>query len=61
MKALIPPMPDIPEMEPVRFEERDGGLWISYNDYRSLERNTIAMREYARKLETVIGFYREGK
>jgi hypothetical protein len=61
MKILIPPMPVPPEPETVRFEDRDGGLWLPYNDYRSLERNIIALREYARKLEIIISFYREGE
>jgi len=52
-------MPVPPEMEPVIFEDRDGGLWLSYNDYRALERNVIAMREYAERLVIVIRFYRE--
>jgi len=52
-------MPVPPEMEPVVFEDRDGGLWLSYNDYRALERNVIAMREYAERLEVVCKFYRE--
>ena len=46
-------------MEPVRFEDRDGGLWLSYEDYRALERNVIALREYAGRLEVIIGFYGE--
>jgi hypothetical protein len=46
-------------MEPVRFEDRDGGLWVSYNDYRALERNVIALREYAARLEVIIEFYAE--
>jgi hypothetical protein len=46
-------------MEPVYFEARDGGLWLSYNDYRALERDIIALREYAAKLEIIIRFYRE--
>jgi hypothetical protein len=46
-------------MEPVVFEDRDGGLWLSYEDYRALERNVIAMREYAARLEIIIGFYAE--
>jgi hypothetical protein len=46
-------------MEPVEFQDRDGGLWFSYKDYRALERNIIALREYAARLEIVIGFYRE--
>jgi hypothetical protein len=59
LAVLIPPMPVQPEMEPVHFEDHgDGGLWLSYNDYRSLERNVIAMREYAERLEITIKFYR---
>jgi len=61
MNALAPPLPVSPEMETVQFEDRDGGLWISYNDYRALERNIIALREYARRLEAVIWFYRGEK
>jgi len=61
LAALEPPMPDAPEMEPVVFEGKDGGLWLSYNDYRALERNIIALREYAAHLEIVVWFYREEK
>jgi hypothetical protein len=46
-------------MEPVAFEDRDGGLWLSYENYRALERTVIALREYAERLEIVIGFYGE--
>jgi hypothetical protein len=49
-------MPKTPDMEPVAFEDRDGGLWLSYEDYRALERNVIALREYAARLEAIIGF-----
>ena len=56
--ALVPPMPKAPDMEPVSFEDRDGGLWLSYDDYRALERNVIALREYAARLEVIIGFYK---
>jgi hypothetical protein len=52
-------MPQPPEMEKVRFEDRDSGLWLSYNDYRALERNIIAMREYAARLEIIVKFYRK--
>jgi hypothetical protein len=45
-------------MEPAAFEDRDDGLWLSYNDYRSLERNIIALREYAARLTLIIDFYR---
>jgi hypothetical protein len=51
-------MPQPPAMEPVVFEDRDSGLWLSYSDYRALERNVIAMREYAARLEIIIRFYR---
>jgi hypothetical protein len=46
-------------MEPVVFEDRDGGLWLSYDNYRALERNVIALREYTARLEIIIGFYGE--
>jgi hypothetical protein len=46
-------------MEPVRFEDQDGGLWLSYENYRALERNVIALREYAARLEIIIRFYGE--
>ena len=61
LAAIAPPMPVPPEMEPVTFEDRDSGLWLSYNNYRALERNMIALREYAGRLEIVIRFYREGQ
>jgi hypothetical protein len=59
LALLRPPVPEVPEMERVVFEDRDGGLWLSYDDYRALERNVIALREYAARLEIIIGFYRE--
>ena len=46
-------------MEPVTFEEKDGGLWLSYEAYRALERNIIAMREYTAHLEVIIAFWEE--
>jgi hypothetical protein len=46
-------------MEPVVFWDRDGGLWLSYDDYRALERNMIALWEYEARLEAAIKFYRE--
>jgi hypothetical protein len=59
--ALAPEAPPVPVMEPVAFEDRDGGLWLSYGDYRSLERNIIAPREHAAGLALITGFYREEK
>ena len=58
LASIAPPVPATPQAEPVSFQDRDGGLWLSHNDYRALERNVIAMREYAAKLEIVIRFYR---
>jgi nitrous oxidase accessory protein NosD len=44
-------------MEPVVFGDREGGLWLSYANYRALERNVIALREYAEQLEIIIEFF----
>jgi hypothetical protein len=44
-------------MEAVEFADKDGGLWLSYNDYRALERNIIAMREYEALLEVIVQIY----
>lgn len=57
--ALAPPLPPEPAMEPVRFIDQDGGLWLSYEQYRALERNIIALRDYAQRLTIVIEFYEE--
>jgi hypothetical protein len=57
MALFRPPVPEAPEMEPVQFRARDGGLWLSNNNYRALERNVIALREYAARLESIIEFY----
>jgi hypothetical protein len=54
-------MPAPPVTEAVDFEDRDGGLWLSYENYRALERNVIALREYAARLKIVIDFYREDR
>jgi hypothetical protein len=59
--ALAPDIPAPPAMEAVEFVDTDGGLWLSYNDYRALERNIIAMREYTARLELIIEFYRGEK
>ncbi|QHX44292.1 hypothetical protein GWP43_13435 [Treponema vincentii] len=39
------------------FEDKDDGLWLSYENYRTLERNIIAMREYTARLEVIIAFW----
>ncbi|MDR2510807.1 MAG: hypothetical protein LBC77_09215 [Spirochaetaceae bacterium] len=61
VSALAPEVPAAPEMEAVKFEERDGGLWMSYSAYRAMERNVIALREWAAKLELIVEFYREDR
>ena len=64
---IAPVKPPAPALERVAFEATadklpaDGGLWLSYESYRALERNIIAMREYEGKLEAVIDFYEGGK
>ncbi|MDR2245046.1 MAG: hypothetical protein LBE17_00005, partial [Treponema sp.] len=45
--------------EAVVFDERDGGLWLSYENYRALERNVIVLREYAAWLLLIAEYYRE--
>lgn len=57
--AIEPPLPPEPTMEQVRFVDKDGGLWLSYEQYRALERNVIALREYAQRLKIIIEFYEE--
>jgi hypothetical protein len=59
LAVLVPPIPPEPAMEPVQFIDRDGGLWLSYTNYRALERNILALREYTAKLEMIIEFYEE--
>jgi hypothetical protein len=59
--ALAPETPPPPVLEAVAFEDRDGGLWLSYENYRALERNIIAMREYEARMVLVIEYYRGGK
>ena len=49
--------PTKPELEQPVFVDKEGGLWLSYADYRALERNIIAMREYAAKLEALLDYY----
>jgi hypothetical protein len=56
--ALAPPIPELPKMEPVNILEMGDALYLQYDDYRKLERNVIAMREYIQKLEAVVEFYR---
>jgi hypothetical protein len=61
IKTIAPEAPVAPALEQVVFQDRDGGLWLTYNDYRALERNVIALMEYATRLEIVVDFYREGR
>jgi hypothetical protein len=34
-------------------------LWLPYENYRALERNAIALREYAARLLLIAEYYRE--
>ena len=57
LQNIAPEKPPAPVMEQVTFEDKDGGLWLSYEAYRVLERNIIAMREYTAHLEVIIAFW----
>ena len=59
LKNIAPTKPPAPIMEQVVFKDKDGGLWLSYEAYRALERNIIAMKEYAARLEVIIAFWEE--
>ena len=59
LQNIAPEKPPAPIMEQVLFEDKDGGLWLSYEAYRALERNIIAMREYVAHLEVIIAFWEE--
>ncbi len=59
LENIAPTKPPAPIMEPVVFKDKDGGLWLSYEAYRTLERNIIAMREYTAHLEVIIAFWEE--
>jgi hypothetical protein len=61
LETFVPDIPAAPLMEPVEFEDKDNGLHLSYNDYRALERNIIAMREYESRLLLLVEYYREGQ
>ena len=55
------PRPPKPAQEVVHFQDRDGGLWLSYQDYRALEGNVKALRAYAEELELLVDYYEEVK
>ena len=57
----MPEAPPAPKMNAVTFEDRDGGLWLSYANYRALEKNILALRGYAERLALIVEFYREDK
>lgn len=54
----LPPMPAEAVMKAVRFTPAEGGLWLSYDAYRSLEWNIVEMRRYIGELEAQIEYYR---
>lgn len=53
-------IPTPPVMKSVNFADQpdDGGLFISYENYRNLENNIIEYRRYIKELEKQIRFYR---
>ena len=51
-------MPAEPVMKAVRFTPAEGGLRLSYDEYRSLEWNIVEMRRYIGELEAQIEYYR---
>jgi hypothetical protein len=55
------PCPAKPAELPVEFEDRDGGLWISYENYRALEGNIIALRTYSNELRELVEHYEGDK
>lgn len=55
------PRPPEPSLRPVHFEDKDGGLWLSYADYRALEGNVKALRAYAEELELLVEYYEEAR
>lgn|GEM_PF-2687716 len=52
-----PPMPVEPELAEVTFEPHSDGLFLSFEEYRQLERNIIEMRLYIEGLKAQIVFY----
>lgn len=60
LQNIAPTKPPAPVMEQVLFEDKDGGLWLRYEAYRTLERNIIALKDYTARLEAIIDFW-EGK
>ena len=56
--APLPPVPAEPVMKPVRFAPAEGGLLLTYDEYRALEFNIIEMRRYIGELEAQIEYYR---
>jgi hypothetical protein len=57
LAKINPARPELPAAEKPAFVDKDGGLWLSSDDYRKLERNIINLREYIGKLEALITYY----
>lgn len=53
------PRPPKPALASVNFEDKDGGLWLSYADYRALEGNVKALQSYAEELDLLADYYEE--
>ena len=46
-------------LDTARETPHDHGLWLSYQSYRNLEANIIAMRAYIADLTADIAYYRQ--
>ncbi|MEM9423259.1 MAG: hypothetical protein AAF975_00545 [Spirochaetota bacterium] len=57
-QTVDPPLPTEPQLLAVRFEDREGGLYLSHDNYRKLEKNIVRLRSYAEELKAQIEYYR---
>jgi hypothetical protein len=58
IEVSLPPAPQPPELLPVAWEDRQGGLWLAYGEYRALETNIVRMRAYEEDLRAYIEMQR---
>ncbi len=59
LKRPILELPPAPSIQGVEFQDTEGGLFLSYREYRKLEENIIEYRRYILDLEAQLGFYKE--
>ena len=58
IEVSLPELPATPELLPVAWEDRQGGLWLAYGEYRALETNIMRMRAYEEDLRAYIEMQR---